>query len=142
MHFYFQPAFAFALLLAFWAAPATRPLLAQSKPEVLTNDSIVQMVEAHLSPDIIIRAINGNPGNYAPGATNLIQLKRAGVPDKVIAAMQAKAAAGRSSQPSPLGMFLAPSIWSGHARRSRPQSPPPSSSVSNPQPHRIGIAIS
>jgi hypothetical protein len=88
------------VLLALCALAFLPTLSGQDKQEVLTDDSIIQMVKAGLEPDIIINAINGQPGDYALGATNLIRLKQAGVPDKVIAAMQAKAGAAQPNTSS------------------------------------------
>jgi TPR repeat protein len=51
------------------------------------------MVQAHLGTDIIVNQIQSQPGDYTLNTTSLIKLKQSGVPDKVISAMQAKAAA-------------------------------------------------
>src|ERR1022692_2868390 len=53
----------------------------------LTNDSIVKMVKAGLSEDIVLSSIHAQPGRYATEANDLIALKSAGVSDKIIAAM-------------------------------------------------------
>ena len=58
--------------------------------ETLTNADVVKMVQAHLSADVIVQQIESNPGNYVLTTSSLIRLKQAGVPDKVIASMQAK----------------------------------------------------
>ncbi len=58
--------------------------------ETLTNADVVKMVQAHLSADVIVQQIENNPGHYVLTINSLIALKQAGVPDKVIAAMQAK----------------------------------------------------
>lgn len=97
-----SPAFAFVVLLALCTA-SLLSLSAQDKQEVLNDDSVIQMVKAGLTPEVTINAVNSQPGNYALGATSLTRLKQAGVPDKVIAAMQAKAGAAPSpttSRPS------------------------------------------
>ena len=71
---------------------ACSAILAQnsSSDETLTNADVVKMVRAHLSPDIVVQQIRGNSGNYSLGTNDLIKLKQLGVPDRVIAAMQAK----------------------------------------------------
>src|SRR5580698_10346031 len=61
-----------------------------TETETLTNADIVKMVQVHLSTDVILQQIESNPGNYLLTTNGLIGLKQAGVPDKVIAAMQAK----------------------------------------------------
>ena len=53
----------------------------------LTNDSIIKMVKAGLSEDIVLGSIRSQPGKYSTGADDLIALKSAGVGDKIIAAM-------------------------------------------------------
>jgi len=58
--------------------------------EVLTNESILKMVKAGLGESLIISMIQGQPGNYTLTADELIRLKNAGVPEKVMAAMAAK----------------------------------------------------
>jgi len=58
--------------------------------QALSNDSIVKLAEAGLSDDLIVQSINSQPGHYALGANDLIQLKQDGVSEKVIAAMIAK----------------------------------------------------
>jgi hypothetical protein len=61
-----------------------------SREEVLSNDDVVKMVQAHLGADVIIEQIRNSPGKYSLTANSLVRLKQQGVPDKVIAAMQAK----------------------------------------------------
>src|ERR1035438_9284689 len=53
----------------------------------LTNDSIIKMLKAGLSEDIVLSSIHSQPGKYSTGADDLIALKSAGVSDKIIAAM-------------------------------------------------------
>jgi hypothetical protein len=84
----------FNLVLLFSAViPCALPGVAQ---QVLTNDSIVKMAEAGLSDDLIIQSINAQPGHYALGASDLIQLKQDGVSERVIAAMIARSSANHS----------------------------------------------
>jgi hypothetical protein len=59
----------------------------------LDNDAIVKMVNAGLGTDVIVTMVQTQPGNYKMGVNETIALKTAGVPDKVIAAMAAKATA-------------------------------------------------
>lgn len=67
-------------------------------PTALTNDSILKMVKADLGDAIILQTINAQPGHYSTGADDLVALKNAGVSDRVIAAMLAKA----SAPPAPI----------------------------------------
>ncbi len=54
------------------------------------NDSVVKMVKAGMSDDIVISTIDSQPAHFALDSTDLIALKQAGVSDKVMAAMIAK----------------------------------------------------
>jgi hypothetical protein len=66
----------------------------------MTNDSVIKMAKAGLGEDIILGAVNGQPGKYTTSADALIALKGAGVTDKVIGAMIAKASGGAAPAPS------------------------------------------
>jgi hypothetical protein len=59
-------------------------------PKTLTNASIIRMAGANLSDDLIIQAINSQPGQYTTDADSLVDLKDAGVSERVIAAMIGK----------------------------------------------------
>lgn len=66
---------------------------AQNASAALTNDDVIRMVQAKLSPDIVITTIESNnfAFNLSPGG--LIRLKETGVDDRIIQAMQAKSRA-------------------------------------------------
>jgi hypothetical protein len=66
--------------------------LAVAAQQAMNNDSIVKMVKAGLSDDLIVTTINASPGTYDTSADGIIALKTAGVSDKVVAAMVARAA--------------------------------------------------
>lgn len=70
-----------------------------SAQQAQTNDSIIKMVKAGLSDDLIVTTINGTPGNYNTSADGLIALKGAGVSDKIVAAMVARANAPATPAP-------------------------------------------
>jgi len=53
----------------------------------LNNDSVIKLVKAGLSEDLIITTVNASAGTYDTSADGLIALKTAGVSDKVVAAM-------------------------------------------------------
>jgi len=55
------------------------------------NDSIIKLVKAGLSEDLIVTTINASPGSYDTSADGIIALKTAGASDKVVAAIVAKA---------------------------------------------------
>ena len=58
--------------------------------EAMTNESVIKMVKAGLSDDLIVQSINGSPGTYSTTTNDLIALKQAGVSDKVVGAMLVK----------------------------------------------------
>ena len=68
----------------------------------LTNDSVVKMTKAGLSPEIVAATVKSQPGNYDLSAEGLITLKKAGVGDQVISAIlahnSAAATPGSSSE--------------------------------------------
>jgi hypothetical protein len=64
------------------------PLPAMHKaPSSMTNDSVIRMVKAGLSDDLIVQTITSQPGHYSTDADSLITLKQAGVSDRVISVM-------------------------------------------------------
>lgn len=101
-----------AAILLFGAAPS-------SAQESLTNDSLIKLVKAGLSEDLIVQTVTTQPGKYALGADNIVALKKAGVSDKIIAAMlnHNNATAGKpfpavgpnlsvGSYPSEIGVYI------------------------------------
>jgi hypothetical protein len=62
--------------------------------DALNNDSVVKMLKAGLSEDLVISAINSKPGNYDTSADGMIALKTAGASDKIISAIVIKASGG------------------------------------------------
>ena len=63
-------------------------LLAQ---QALDNESVIKLVKAGLSEDLIVTTINSSPGTYDTSANGLIALKKAGATDKVVAAIVVRA---------------------------------------------------
>ncbi len=55
---------------------------------VLTNDSVIQMVEAQVSPSVIISQIRSTKTKFNFSTSELIRLSKAGVPEIVINAMR------------------------------------------------------
>jgi len=58
--------------------------VAQAK---MSNDSVIRMEKAGLSDELIVQAIDSQPGQYATDADSLVALKQAGVSEIVIRAM-------------------------------------------------------
>ena len=72
--------------------------------EVLTNDSVIQMVKAGLPEAVVIAKIKGTATKFDLKTDSLVGLKKAGVSDKVLEAMLA---AG-SASPAPTAAMPAP----------------------------------
>jgi hypothetical protein len=67
----------------------------------MSNDSVIKLVRAGLSDDLIISTINASPGAYDTSADGLIALKKAGASDKVVASIVTKATVPASAGASP-----------------------------------------
>src|SRR5271169_2400222 len=74
-----------------------------SGQQPLNNDSVVKLVKAGLSDDLIVSTINASPGTYDTSANGLIALKTAGASDKVVSAivMKASGATPAAAAPAP-----------------------------------------
>jgi hypothetical protein len=68
--------------------------------QALNNDSIIKLVKAGLSDDLIVSTINASAGTFDTSADGIIALKTAGASDKVVAAVVAKAAAVQTAPQS------------------------------------------
>lgn len=55
--------------------------------ETLDNEAILKLLKAGVSEDVVAGLIEQRPGKYALSSDDLVNLKNAGVPDKVLAAM-------------------------------------------------------
>src|ERR1035437_3476905 len=67
--------------------------------QALNNDSIIKLVNAKISDDVIITNINAWPGNYDISIDGQIALKSAGASDKVVQAIVLKASAAPPQLP-------------------------------------------
>jgi hypothetical protein len=80
--------------------------------QALNNDSVIKLVKAGLSDDLIVSTINGSAGAYDTSADGIIALKTAGVSDKVVAAVvlkgSAPAATAQIPPPPPVAEPTAP----------------------------------
>jgi hypothetical protein len=85
--------------------------------ETMTNDSVIKLLKAGLSEDLVVTTINSSPGKYDTSANALIALKKAGAGDKTVAAIILKAsgatpaavaptatAAGTADVPAPISL--------------------------------------
>lgn len=66
----------------------------------LNNESVIKLVKAGLSEDLVVATINSSPGVYDTSANGLIALKKAGASDKVVAAIVLKAAGSSATLPA------------------------------------------
>lgn len=66
---------------------AQTPATGKSGEEVLTNDSVITMIQAGLSPDIIVSKIHASKTNFNVSTDELIRMKQAKVPDDIVRAM-------------------------------------------------------
>ena len=66
----------------------------------LTNDSVVKLVKAGLTEDVILSMVNLQPSRYSLTPDDLIGLKKDGVSDKIIAAMIAKGSSSATNSAS------------------------------------------
>jgi hypothetical protein len=72
-----------------------------SAQEVLTNDSVVQMIKAGLPESVIIAKIRSTSTKFDLRTNALVSLKRAGVSDKVLEAMVAQGSPATGTLPAP-----------------------------------------
>jgi hypothetical protein len=111
-------------IVAFLMLLMTRSVDAQ---EVLTNQSVVEMVKAGLSERVIIAKIRNSPTNFDTQTDALIALKQNGVPEKVIEAIMS---------PSAPAAVAAPPASSAPAG-SVAMAPPPAASPARPTVYQI-----
>ncbi len=87
--------FLLGFVLAFAAAaPPARPqgqAPGAAGPTTLTNASVVKLVRAGFKEKTVIAIINARPVSFDLSPDRLIELKKAGVPERVILAMLARA---------------------------------------------------
>jgi hypothetical protein len=60
-----------------------------ARAHLLNNDDILRMHNAGLGDDVLVQAVQLQPGHYSISPDDLIALKTAGLSDRVLAAMQA-----------------------------------------------------
>ena len=82
--------------------------LAVAAQQALNNDSVIKLVKAGLSDDLIVTTINASPGAYDTSANGLIALKAAGASDRVVSAvlMRGSAATPNASAPASVNSNL------------------------------------
>jgi len=108
------------------------PMLVAQKQ--LDNASVVTLLKAGISDDVIISTVNQSRGYYDTSTSGLIALKRAGASDKVVAAIVLKNAKTAGEKPS---IFPAPS--SEPAATPRPLAAAPAASPIPAEVDSIGV---
>ena len=90
------------------------PLL--TAQQSLNNDSVIKLVKAGLSDDLIVATINGSAGSYDTTAEGLIALKTAGASDKVVTAIVTKSSAPPPAPAPPAETAPVPPPYSASGR--------------------------
>jgi hypothetical protein len=67
--------------------------------QALDNASVIKLIKAGLSDDLVVTTINSSAGAYDTSANGLIALKKAGASDKILAAIVLKAAGAAAPAP-------------------------------------------
>src|ERR1039458_3251095 len=94
--------------------------------QALNNDSIIKLVKAGLSDDLIVTTINAQPGNYDTSTDGLIALRTGGALDKVVKPILLKpASAPPPTAPAPPAPPVVPAP---------PTPPPPPVATTPPEP--------
>jgi len=74
----------------------------------LNNRSVIKLVKAGLSDDLIIATVNAAPGTHDASADGLIALKTAGASDKLVSAIVLKTSMAAPAQDSPASLVAEP----------------------------------
>jgi hypothetical protein len=97
--FKFFAVFALAVALCLTAGTKTFAQEPGGQGEIMTNDEVISLVKAGLSSSIIINKIRTSKSNFDVSTDALIKLKKAGVSDDVLTAMQ-EAKSGKTFTPT------------------------------------------
>lgn len=109
--------------------------------EALTNDSVIKLVKAGLSEEIIVSMVKSQPAKYTLGTEQVLALKKEGIPDKVLSAMIEKA----SGAPTGTQVVGPGIVLPGNARASGATPAAGTEAVGDPNdpmtPHDSGIYL-
>jgi hypothetical protein len=86
--------------------------------EALTNESVLKMVKAGLSEEVVISMIGAQPAKYSLGIDQILQLKKEGLSDKILAAMVNRSSGSAGSGTTIVAPGVA--IQRGHATGATP----------------------
>lgn len=73
--------------------------LGQSE-KILTNDDVLELIDAGLSSDLIVTMIETSQSDFDTDLTTILELKKAEVPDQVLQAMVKSATAPKPYDPT------------------------------------------
>ena len=105
--------------------PETAPEPAvEPTDQALTNDNIVQMVDAKVAPAVILSQIRNSKTAFTLSATEVIRLTKAGVPGTVIEAMRNPKAAPPKSAATPAPVSSATPNSVASSKSAVPAAPP------------------
>lgn len=85
------------VFLAVWLLSLTVMATAQ---QTMDNNAVIKLSQAGFSDELIVSTINDSPGNYDTSVNGLIVLKEAGISEKVLATIMAKAASRSTTTPA------------------------------------------
>lgn len=105
--------------------------------QTLNNDTVIKMVKAGLSDEIVVSTISSSPGTYDTTPDGLIALKQASVSDKVISAIVSKGAAPATAPTAPP---VRPSVATTPPGNPEPAPAPSTSSATADEPADQGTA--
>ena len=91
--------------------------------EPLTNDSVIKMAKAGLSEDVMVSMVKTQPAKYTLTPEQLIAMKAAGVPDRVVAAMVEKSAGAGASSRFTGGIASGATLAAGNVASGDPNDP-------------------
>jgi serine/threonine-protein kinase len=105
------------------------PVAAPPPGTVLTNQDVIAMAKAHLSPSLIISQIRSSETRFDLSTPEVIRLTKEGLPEKVIEVMRNPKAAAGTDMPSP---FATPD-------KSSPPEPAPATPSAPVPPPAVGL---
>jgi len=120
-----------AILTLSLFAPTVSVSAQNAQPGPITNDDVIQMVQADLSENLILSQIADAQTSFDFSTPELIRLSTSGVSDTIIAAMQALSAAADTRPPQPV---VAPVVEPPDTAVAAPVSQAPSITIGEPIP--------
>jgi hypothetical protein len=85
-------------------------MLALLAEEALTNESVLKLVKAGMSDNIVVGMVKSQPAKFSLGPDDIVALKKDGVSDSVIGAMLDKSMVGSASSVPAPAAAVAPAV--------------------------------